>query len=367
MAELIELATSDREEALCRVLEVLDQGGLVLLPTETVYGLGGRIDRPEALDRLRVFKGHRDARAFTLHVGSPQDAFELGADSPQARRLARTFWPGPLTLVLDVEEDTHGFAEEFGRDTTLGLRVVAEAFTAELLARCPVPLILSSANPGGHGPPASLAEALPEAEPAIDLAVDGGPAELGVPSSVVHVSAKGRIRILREGAVERTRILSSAATLVLFVCSGNTCRSPMAEALASDHWARCLGYPPDELIHAGLLVTSAGTATLPGMPASPDAIEVMAELGLDLGMHRSRALEPAMLARASRVYCMNRVHLVDCDAFLDQSGGPLDEFAEPPRLLAGDEEIPDPFGGGLAVYREIRDRILRSLDGALPV
>ncbi len=359
------------ESALQQALAALDAGGLVVAPTETVYGIGGRVDRPAAVAQLRRLKSERQEQPFTLHIGDAAIAMKYGHGSPQARRLARAYWPGPLSMVLSCEEEQAQELVGESRDS-LGFRVVADKFTTELLQRCPVPLYMSSANPSGAEPPIDADRAIELCGQYTELAVDGGPCHVGKPSSVVRVDPQGRIEVLREAALEEKQILARAATLVLFLCSGNTCRSPMAELIARAHWARQLGVSPDELIREGILVVSAGCSTGPGMPASANAIAALNDTDfpggpLDLCPHRSRPLEPALLARASRIYAMSRSHLFAAQQMLEEIGGPFEEDAEAPRLLAEPMEIADPFGADLSTYRKARDQIAEAIgELALP-
>ena len=102
--QVVHLEDSDREAALRTALEALDHGELICVPTETVYGVGGRADRPAALQSLRVLKSGADAeRPFSLHVGSTDRLDELVEMPRSAKRLARAYLPGPLTMVLDAK------------------------------------------------------------------------------------------------------------------------------------------------------------------------------------------------------------------------------------------------------------------------
>jgi len=354
--EVHDLESDDLDAALARALAVLDAGELVCVPTETVYGIGCRADLPAALQKLRAIKGN--ARPFTLHLGDPEDVFALGQGPAQARRLVRAYMPGPLTIVLDATEKGKQFAAE---DGTLGLRVVENAFTRRLSAEAAGPIAMASANLPGEPAPQTLEHALEAIGDHVQFAADGGTCPVGAASSVVRVSANGEIRMLREAALERSSILTRAATVVLFLCSGNTCRSPMAEVLARRTWANDLDVQPAELIDHGILVVSAGTAAQPGMPASENAIRAMAEIGEDLTAHSSRPLEAALLARANRTLCMGMSHYATAHAILESVGGPLDTDSEPPELLAGDHEIADPFGGPLEIYQLTRDQIAAAL------
>lgn len=353
------LEPENRAEILDAALGVLRRGGLVIVPTETVYGVGCRADRPAAVAALRRLKRMRTKKPFTLHVGSQGRAFELGRPSPQAQRLARAYWPGPLTMVLEARPAGEPYRQT--ADGTLGIRVVAHDFTRELCARCEAPLFLSSCNRPGEPPPTTIEEAVSAFGSDSELMVDDGACPLGAPSSVVRLGRDGSVELLREGALDESKILARAATLILFVCSGNTCRSPMAEVLAREKWARQLDTRPSDLVRKGIVVTSAGVGAFPGLPASDLAIQALDELGLDLTRHRSRVLEPALVARAGRTFCMSPSHLVAVDAMLDAVGGPLDDSAHPPELLVQGEGISDPFGCDLPTYREIRDRIAECL------
>ena len=350
------LTEENREALLAQALEILDLGGLVCLPTETVYGIGGRSDRPEVETQLRAWKGERGDKPFSLHCADQDQVFALGKRSPAAQRLADAFWPGPLTLVLPKIEGPG----------SLAFRVVDQDFTRELLRRCEVPLLLSSANRSSEEPPTDPQAALAAVGDVAELIVDAGPCPLARSSSVVRIDKTGSLEILREGALESQRILARAATLVLFLCSGNTCRSPMAEGLARAHYAQILGVEVDQLLDRGLLVASAGCSTMHGMPASPHAIEAMNELGIDISDHLSRPVEPALLARASRIYCMGRSHLALVHAIVDQNPHPGELDALPPALLDPGAEIPDPFGGSLTIYRETRDHIRQLIPPTFP-
>jgi len=357
MTTSIHLTDENKSEALEQVEAALDAGKLVLLPTETVYGIGGRADSDEAREALSALKPTRVAQPFTLHVAGVDQVEPLAWLPVQARRLARAYWPGPLTLVLDVGPNGHPLAFE----GTLGFRVVAEPFTNEVLAKVRTPLLLTSANPTGETPPRAFDDAMRFAQGAAAVAVDAGPAEIGQPSSVVRVHRNGEIEVLREGALDRRNLLSRAATVIVFLCSGNTCRSPMAEVIARAMFAEKLGIEPEQLLDHGILIASAGCSTYPGIPASDHAITAVAELGLELGDHRSRPLEPALLARASQVYCMGRSHLQQANALLQALGGPFEDDAIRPELLAGEHDIPDPIGGSLADYRAVRDEIVAGI------
>ncbi len=340
--------------------QALDRGELVILPTETVYGIAARADRPEAMSKLRNLKGPE--RPFTLHLGSSSQIPDFEKAPIQARRIAKNYWPGPLTLILDQScrnsiAEAIGATQTPGSSPSVGYRVVDHPETSPLLARFEHGLPMSSANLPDQPAPRTLEEVDPKLMEAAALVLEAGPCRSGISSSVLKIPERGPIQILRNGTETPAQLLARAATLHLFVCTGNTCRSPMAALLYHQHLAARLGIPPQSLLEHGHIVSSAGISALPGVPASPHAIQAMADLGLDLSYHRSRPADPVLLARASRIYCMGSHHLAFVNKVLQSMGGSLEEDALPPRLLLEGRDIPDPFGGPLALYIETREAL----------
>jgi tRNA threonylcarbamoyl adenosine modification protein (Sua5/YciO/YrdC/YwlC family) len=351
------------ETALEQALAILERGGLVCVPTETVYGVGGRIDRPTAVAELRSLKPGE--RAFTLHVAAPSNIERLAIVPARARRLMRAFWPGPLTLVLDARPGTPELLAAAPGFHTLGFRAVDEPFTHELLRRVGVPLLLSSANRPGAEPAVTARDAMKAIGSEVDLCIDGGASPIGVASTVVRVDARGDLTIIRQGAIPARSIHERSAVLHLFVCSGNTCRSPMAAAIARQVIAERLGVPAGGLVALGFDVASAGVHAMEGMPASANAIEAAREIGLDLSEHRARRLDADLVARASRIWAMGPSHTLAAAEIFDEILPDCDPDAHPPELLGKDEPVEDPFGGDLDAYRAVRDQLERLIRARL--
>ncbi len=323
----------------------------MVLPTETVYGVAALLDGGEGETRLRALKGREEGKKpLTLHLGDPSEAGRYARPLPDcARRLAERYWPGPLTLVLPAL-----------REGTVGIRVPSRLFTRAVLSRASrngIPVAMTSANLPGAPPALTAGEALENLGDRVDLVVDGGKAELGEPSTVVR-AVPPRLEILREGTLTREELERTACHTLIFVCSGNTCRSPMAEILARWLASRERGLPLERSAETGLRFLSAGTNALPGLPASEGARLAVKELGLDLSGHRSRALSPYLLQEADQVYCMTRGHMARVRALAADLESPPEIGLLSPR----GKEIQDPFAGGAAVYRAARDRILEALE-----
>ncbi len=144
---------------------------------------------------------------------------------------------------------------------------------------------------------------------------------------------------------------------ILFVCTGNTCRSPLAESLCRSKLARALGCPESELAARGFEVASAGVMALPGDRANDQACQVAEEFGAGLAAHRSRPLTPDMLAAATDVIAMTDMHLMLVARY---AAGPE------PKLLCAGEDIPDPIGGDTDEYRACARVIAAQLDRFIP-
>lgn len=191
--------------AIARAAEVLRRGGLVAFPTETVYGLGAHALDRAAVRRIFDAKGRPATDPLIVHIASLDRLAPLVAAIPDAARtLALRFWPGPLTLVLArspaiPDEVTAGLA-------TVAVRVPAHPIARALLAAAAIPIAAPSANLFSRPSPTLAAHVLQDLEGRIDLVIDGGPATVGVESTVLDLSS-GVPTILRPGAVTRERLL----------------------------------------------------------------------------------------------------------------------------------------------------------------
>ena len=174
--------------------QALAAGRLVIVPTETVYGLCADPRKPAALEAVFAAKGRPDGKPLACLVGGLGHLVVTGAAiDPNVRALAESFWPGPLTLVLDTPAGVAGFRWP---DHAVALEVV------HALGR---PVAATSANRSGEAPARTAAEAVAALGGSVDIVLDGGPVPGGVPSTVVRVH-EGRVEILREGAIPAARI-----------------------------------------------------------------------------------------------------------------------------------------------------------------
>lgn len=346
-------------EVVRAVRDALAGGALVGLPTETVYGIAARADRPDALDALRAAKGRPTDLPLTWHVGTNEPLERFPFPRAVVARLAERYWPGPLTLVL---EGVPPGLEAVGRDGRTGVRRPAHPAAAALLAACDFPIVASSANRHGEAPATRADEVVERFGRQLAYVLDGGPARLGEASGVLLVG-HGRFELLREGLLRLEELRRTAGLRIAFVCTGNTCRSPMAEALARELLGEALGFPAGKrsrLRDFGFELASMGLFAADGAPASTGAREVLQARGLDLARHRSRPALPEAVLALDRVYALTQSHLDGLRLRLPPGRGPRLELLDPHG-----RDVADPIGGGPEVYRACAAQIEAALRARL--
>ncbi len=207
-----------------RALALLRAGGVVAVPTETVYGLAADARNPDAVRRIFAIKGRPADHPLIVHIASAGAMTDWARDIPEAAwRLARAFWPGPLTLILwrwpEVPDVVTG-----GQDT-VGLRVPDHPLTLELLRRFGGGLAAPSANRFGRISPTRPEHVVDELGEAVDLILDGGPCGVGVESTIVDLTG-GTPAVLRPGGIPLEAIRSVLGRPVDYSPGGGPVRAP---------------------------------------------------------------------------------------------------------------------------------------------
>ena len=185
-------------------VDVILRGGLVAVPTETVYGLAGNGLDEDAVASIYAVKGRPEIKPLSLLVPSMDAAESFCIDIPEsARKLAEAFWPGPLTIVLPRSDVVPDIVTAGGE--TVGIRCPDHPITLELLRLVGVPLAAPSANISGMPSPKSAQEVLAYFNGKIDCVIDGGICEIGVESTVIDMSMNPW-QIIRQGALAKELI-----------------------------------------------------------------------------------------------------------------------------------------------------------------
>jgi len=357
---IMSMGPDDRQRAIEGAGGALAEGGAVVLPTDTLYGVFVRAapGPAELLDRVTGNPPADEQPRFTLHLSDPESLIEnLRLETPVARRLVERLLPGAARLVIHQPEDALvGVRAALGIEPGLGDngRMIAVRVPDHPIARA---VIRASGAP-------TLARALGASkwtrgdDAGTDLehfgglegpdgpgaVIDDGPTLHRHGSTTIVMHRSGRFDVEPGGPVSEEEVMGHLNTRILFVCTGNTCRSPMAAALA-EHLVREL-----EPRGISISVESAGVEGGEGQAATPEAVEALKERGIDLGAHRSRTLDAEMIERADLVLTMTPSH---AQAVMQMAPGSVHKiFPIDPARPVG-----DPIGGPIEVYQEVADRL----------
>jgi len=348
--------------AIKKAAEAIDAGALVAFPTETVYGIGCRVNN-DSLAKLDQLKGRPADKYYTLHIANPSDVSRyVPTIGLRAKKLIKNAWPGPLTIVFELDDSDikqqkvklqPEVFDNLYRDGSIGIRCPDNSIASMLLSRISAAVVAPSANISGQAPAVEAAHVIEQFGGRLEIVLDGGACKYGKNSTIVRVGKSG-LEMLRQGVYSQAQVLEMAKVTILFVCTGNSCRSPMAEGLFKKYLAEKLGCTVDRLEEKGYIITSAGTLGMVGFPASADAVRVCAAMGVDISNHRSRALNGLLIEQSDLIYVMAQGHR---NAVADISPESMDNCS----LLAEDTDIPDPIGQSQTFYNDCAELIDRAV------
>ncbi len=318
-------------------------GHLVGFPTETVYGIAANEQDDKAVERLLEIRKSPPDKKLTTHIADMEDFWtHCPSPPPMAARLAERFWPGPLTLVLPHSERG-----------TIGLRLPDHRISRDLIRTAAVPVVAPSANLSGDDPALSADEVLEVFEGKLSYVIDGGPVEHGTSSTVVRIDGDGW-DILREGALSVEQIAEESGIQILFVCTGNTCRSPMAARLFQEM------LDDDTDMEEPVQVYSAGVSAREGGAAADQAQHVLQnEYGLTLEDHTTQPVTRSLVCRSDYIFAMTPHHR-------EQIVQEVPEATDRVHVLNGEQGgIDDPVGGSYETYKACSRQIHGTLQSIL--
>ena len=299
----------------------LRNGGLAAIPTETVYGLAADAADASAVARLYAVKGRPADHPSIVHVATVDDARTWAATWPEdAERLARRFWPGPLTLILPAGE--RAAPEALGGTGTIALRIPDHPLALAVIEASGTGLAAPSANRFGRVSPTTALHVAEDLGRDVDVILDGGPCAVGVESTIVDLTGDGP-RILRPGAITADEVEAALSAPL----AEPTADAPRAPGTLAAHYAPRL---PVVVVEAAAEVADPGSTTL----IAPSGTAAT-------GFHAVIDAGPTPEAYAARVYAMLRA--------ADMSGAA--------RIAC----VP-PAATGIGVA--VRDRLARAAAGA---
>jgi len=350
--------TEDARDVVHRAVQALAEGCCVAFPTETDYVVAASGRRDDAAKRLASIVVPRPGEPLlSLALKSADEAIDWAPRiSPMGRRLARRCWPGPVSMLVPdnhPESLVHRLPEASRAgvvgDGRLRLRVPGHQLLADCMRMLPGPVMLAEPESGGSLA-VTAADVVSWAGSVVSLIIDDGRTQYAQPPSTIELSDRG-FRMVRPGVVGEEALRRLSSLMVLFVCTGNTCRSPMAEALFRIMAAERLGCEPEEIERHGVVVASAGLAAWGGGPASTGAVEAMREMGGNLGGHESQPLTESLVAQADIILTMTAAHRAAILAQFPEAGGRL-------AMLSPDRrDVIDPVGGSIDTYRSCARQI----------
>lgn len=200
-----EIIPADHHESIQRALDILNKGGMVAFPTDTVYGLGSLAFAGRAVEAIYLAKDRPIEKAIPVLIGNAVDLDKVSDGvTDTVRTLASRFWPGPLTMIVPKKPT---LPEAVSATGTVGVRIPDHSAARELL-RSAGPMAVTSANISGQPSPTTAQEVFEQLEGRIELILDGGKTPGGIPSTLVDCTGS-EIKVIREGPISLKQLLSA--------------------------------------------------------------------------------------------------------------------------------------------------------------
>jgi protein-tyrosine phosphatase len=354
----------DPRDVIHLAVQALAEGHLVAFPSDVHYMVVASALRPTAVNKLGS-KSHSGQRSTLsqacLMLRSADEVLDYVPDvSPVAIRLANRGWPGPLDILvknghatsLTTQLEQTIQEKIYTQDQYLALSIPRHESLEQVIRLSAGPMLVAPAFRNANGDFAAEAQ---HVSSSVALAIDGGTISNPGQTTIVRVDGSN-CTIEREGRLSEQQLTMMSQFTIALVCTGNTCRSPMAAAILNSKLKRRFSDKFQNGSFAPIVACSAGVAASSGDPASSGAIAAMENIGLDLRKHQSQPASPSLLDRADLILTMTHNHrqnlLSRWPYLVSKTFG-----------LAPDQmDVSDPFGGPVEVYEACAKKIDQYLD-----
>jgi L-threonylcarbamoyladenylate synthase len=356
------------KRALGKAAKILRSGGIIIYPTDTLYGFGVNISDKQAIDRLYAIKGRNTTKPFSILINTIRQAEELaGKFSPRERKLFDVLLPGKVTLLLKIRKKM--YIPGFHHLDKLGIRIPKSKLCQQLIELTGSPISSSSVNISGRANLGDMFDIQRIFGEKVDCILDAGPILSSKGSSIIDITTIPPT-LIREGEIPQEEIettlgykIKSNITRkfrITFICSGNICRSPMAEGILKKEIS-------NTIYHENIEINSAGTLNIPSSLASTDSIKVSAQNNIDINNHLSTPVNRLILDKANLVFCLAEQHY-------DYLIRHYPKYADKTHILKSwknsnklsDPSIDDPIGMSRQFYEQIFKEIEEEVKRILP-